>query len=205
MNPENPKQGSRERRKNLHRLTDEAASRGWQRTTTVIGRMLSVLAVVGVAVFVAGLLVSERLVWIGLALFLGSVVLSFALVAALYRKIGTIRWQEGTVTFRRVRRGYFDQEYDLQSLDCEVELSPQGRVAWVNTRVGRKDAERWFVAGATMRCLIDRMESPAQRHCVLLRAFPNADPNVPLSARQRSGREVRFRKGKAAFDRGGAF
>ena len=48
----------------------------------------------------------------------------------------------------------------------------------------RWQAER----GATMRCIIDRIESP-----FLLRAFPYAEPNAPLP----SGRELKFRRAKA--------
>jgi hypothetical protein len=158
--------------------------------------MLLMLAVVGVSVFVAGLVVSKGLVWIGLALFLGSVVLILALVAALWRKVGTVRWQEGAVTFRIVRRGYFDHEYG-QSLDCKVELSPHGRIVWVQTRVGRVDEKR-LVVGATMRCLIDRTE------LVAFYAFPRAVPDAPLPAGDPgSGRgwgdieKLQFREGKS--------
>jgi hypothetical protein len=183
--------GRRERREIAKRLLDEAGvSRAWRRTTYVIRLVLRVLAVVGVAVFVAGLLVSKGLVWIGLALFLGSVVLMGVVVAAQWRKIRKVRWQEGTATFRKVEPGYVDTEYHFQEVDCEVELSPQRRIVWVNTRVDRMDAKRLaerLVVGATMRCLIDRIYYPE------LSAFPYAEPNAPLP----SGCELRFWKGKA--------
>jgi hypothetical protein len=191
--------GRRERGEILDRLVDEAGvSHAWWRTTGVIARMLVVLAVVGGAVFVAGLVVSgEGLVWIGLALSLGSFVLLRAMVAARWQKIANVRWQEGAVTFRTVKPGRFDADWG-QRVDCEVELSPHERIAWVLTWVDVRDARR-LVVGATMRCLIDRME-----YSVLLRAFPNADPNHPLSAQRwwpptPSGpaHELRFRKNKA--------
>src|SRR6516165_4654978 len=103
--------GRRERGEIFDRLVDEAGvSRARRRTTCVIARILVVLAVVGVAVFVAGLVVSKGLVWIGLALFLGSFVLFWAMVSARWRKIANVRWQEGAVTFRTVKPGRFDAD-----------------------------------------------------------------------------------------------
>ena len=91
-----------------------------------------------------------------------------------------MRWQDGTVTFRTVEPGNVGESG--QRVDCEVELSPQWSLSRVYTTVGPLDAER-IAVGATMRCLIDRMET-----LIALRAFPYAQPEVPLP----SGRELKF-------------
>ncbi|CNK86047.1 Uncharacterised protein [Mycobacterium tuberculosis] len=67
-------------------------------------------------------------------------------------------------------------------MDCEIELSPPRPFSSVYTTVGPLDAER-IVVGASMRCLIDRMES-----LTALRAYPYAQPGAPLP----SGRELKF-------------
>jgi hypothetical protein len=176
----------RERRENAKRLLDEAGiSRAAQRSQRVVFRALLALAILGIAAFVAGLIVNDGLVWIGLALFAGAVVFLFALGRARARKIEKVRWQDGTVTFRTVEPG--DVGESGQHVECEVELNPTGRAIRVATTVGPLDTQ-WLAVGATLRCLIDRTDL-----FVVLRAFPYAQPEGPLP----SGREVKFYRATA--------
>jgi hypothetical protein len=187
-------------RGNVYRLLDEVGvSPAWQRTARGVARILSLLVVLGVAVFVVGIVVGGRLVWIGLALFVGSAVLWSVVVWAMFRKIAKVRWQEGTVTFRRVEAGEHT-EYGWR-VDCEVELNPTGRITWVHTEKeiwGSALQEKRLVVGATMRCLIDRTE------IVAFRAYPWAKPDgdpLPSSGRSAawwtSGDKWLFQKGKS--------
>jgi hypothetical protein len=184
----------------IYRLLDEVGvSPAWQRTALVVARTLSLLAVLGVAVFVVGLVVGDGLVWIGLALFVGSAVLWSVVLWAMLHKIAKVRWQEGTVTFRTVEPGEHT-EYGWR-VDCEVELNPTGRITWVHTEKeiwGSALQEKRLVVGATMRCLIDRTE------IVAFRAFPWAKPDGdPLPSSRRSaawwtsGDKWLFQKGKS--------
>src|ERR1700741_1661230 len=93
-------------RGNVNRLLDEVGvGPAWQRTARGVARILSLLVVLGAGVFVVGLVAGGRLVWIGLALFVGSAVLWSVVVWAMLHKIAKVRWQEGTVTFRTVEPG----------------------------------------------------------------------------------------------------
>jgi hypothetical protein len=155
---------------------------------------LLLLAVLGVAVFVVGLVVGDGLVWIGLALFVGSAVLLSVVVWAMLRKVAKVRWQEGTVTFRTVEPVENDIDYGW-CVDCEVELNPTGRITWVHVErasISGFALQEQLVVGATMRCLIDRMEN------VAFRAFPSTAPDgVPLSSNWTSGRRWVFHEGKS--------
>jgi hypothetical protein len=166
-------------RERARRLIEEAGvSRARRQTMRVVGRTLQVLAALAIAVFFAGVVVNEGLVWIGgLALFGGSIVLMIPLARANVRKIDKVRWQEGTVTFRTVKPGHDDESG--QYVDCEVELNPTGRITQVRSTTG--DTRR-VVVGATMRCRHDRLENG-------LVAFPDAEPDAPLPA----GKILRFR------------
>jgi hypothetical protein len=171
-------------RGNVYRLLDEVGvGPAWQRTARGVARILSLLVVLGVGVFVVGLVLGGRLVWIGLALFVGSAVLWSVVVWAMLHKIAKVRWQEGTVTFRTVEPG--EQTEYGRRVDCEVELNPTGRITWVHTEKeiwGSALQEKRLVVGATMRCLIDRSE------IVAFRAFPWARPDGdPLPSSRRSG------------------
>ena len=185
---------------NVYRLLDEVGvSRARQRTALIGERTLSLVAVLGVAVFVVGLVVGDGLVRIGLALFVGSAVLWSVVAWAMFRKIAKVRWQEGTVTFRTVEPGEHT-EYGWR-VDCEVELNPTGRITWVHTAKeiwGSALQEKRLVVGATMRCLIDRTGRSA------FRAFPWAKPDgdpLPRSRRSAawwtSGDKWLFREGKS--------
>jgi hypothetical protein len=166
-------------------------SRARQRNTRVLVRTVQVLALLGVALFVAGLAglagiagiapqFNGVLIWIGLALFVGCAVV----MALMRRKLKNVRWQEGTVRFRAVEPGLVGESG--QQVVCEVELNPTGRITRVKTTVGPMDTQR-LIVGATMRCLIDRYEF------IVLRAFPYARPDAPLP----SGRELKFSKARA--------
>jgi hypothetical protein len=163
-------------------------SRARQRNTHVVVRTVQVLALLGAALFVAGLAgfvgiapqFKGVLIWIGLALFVGCAVV----MAVMRRKLKNVRWQEGAVRFRTVEPGLVGESG--QQLVCEVELNPTGRITRVKTTVGPMDTQG-LVVGATMRCLIDRYEF------IVLRAFPYAQPDAPLP----SGRELKFSKARA--------
>jgi hypothetical protein len=108
-----------------------------------------------------------------------------------YRRIEKVRWQEGTVTFRRVEPGAHYRYHRGDSwryYDCEVELNPTGRITWVHMDIkfwGTATARKKIVVGATMRCLVDRT------HEVAFRAFPWAEPDAPLP----SGKKLLFLMG----------
>jgi hypothetical protein len=173
-------------RDRVRRLLDEAGvSRARQRTTRVVGRTLRVLAALGSAVFLVGVVVNDGAVWkVGLALFLGSFALMVPLTRARVREIEKVRWQDGTVTFRTVEfRGDDDDGWDV---DCEVELNPPGRITRVSTAVSGTGRAR-FVVGATMCCQFDRTDDRE------FRAFPDAGPEVPLP----SGKKLSFRERKS--------
>jgi hypothetical protein len=61
-----------------------------------VQRTLSLLAVLGVAVFVVGLVVGDGLLRIGLAVFVGSAVLWSVLAWAMFRKVAKVRWGRTT-------------------------------------------------------------------------------------------------------------
>lgn len=169
---------------------DVEIGRARQRTTRVVVRTVQGLALLGVAVFFAG--ISSRfggwpirdrngvLIWTGIALFAGCAVL----MVPIRRTVRKDRWQEGMVTLRTVEPGLVGESG--QDVVCDVELSPTGRITRVKTTVGPMDTQR-LVAGATIRCLIDRYEF------IVLRAFPYAQPDAPLP----SGRELKFSKARA--------
>jgi hypothetical protein len=160
-------------------------SRSRRVAARVVVRTLGVLALLGLALSYAGFVrlagvgspLNAVLIWIGLALLGGSVVL----IVPIRRKITKDRWQEGTVTFRTVEPGSVGETG--QHVDCDVELNPSGRMTRVKTTVGPLDTER-LIVGETMRCLIDRYEF------MVLRAFPYAQPDASLP----SGRELKFSK-----------
>jgi hypothetical protein len=111
----------------------------------IVARILLLLVVLGIAVFVVGLVVGRRLAWIGLALFVGFVgfVVLWSCGPVVLWSCG--RWRcgpcctksprsggrKGTVTFRTVEPGEHTQ-YGWR-VDCEVELNPTGRITWVHT------------------------------------------------------------------------
>ena len=181
----------RDRRENVMRLKVEAGvSPARARAERVLGQTLRVLALAGVALIIVGIPVSavlgvgvnRGLVLIGLALAGGAVVLLAAMGWSAQHAIENVRWQYGTVTFRTVEPGHVGESG--QHVVCEVELKPTARIARVSTTVGPLDTER-LVVGATMRCILDRVEFP-----YVLRAFPYAAPDAPLP----SGRELDFRR-----------
>ena len=179
----------RARREARQRVEDDAGVSRAQmgRTKLVAGRTLVVLGVLGIAVFIVGLVFRHTTSWIwigGLALFGASVLPIFAMAVDEMRKIEKVRWQEGTVTFRTVEPG--NRTEDGWYVDCEVELNPTGRITRVYGCIGYLGRKR-LVVGATMRCLIDRTEA------VALRAFPWAEPDAPLP----SGDDLLFFEGKS--------
>jgi hypothetical protein len=169
---------------------------GW-RAALVAAQTPRALAIAALVLLFVGFFVRPfvgfTVVWIGLALFGGAVVLGVATIPV-RRRIDEVRWQDGTVTIRTVEPGSVGESG--QHVACEVELKPTARVlyeatlnptariAQVSATVGPLDTER-LIVGATMRCLIDHLDSR-----IVLRAFPYAQPHAPLP----SGRELKFRK-----------
>jgi hypothetical protein len=133
------------------------------------------------------------LIVIVMALLAGTVALLVVGYMRSERVIDTVRWQDATITLRTVEPGQVSESG--QSVECEVELRPTGRVAYdagqrpaerivrVSTEVGPLDIQS-FVVGTTMRCQIDRSEQ------FFLRAFPNVASSAPLS----SGRSLKFQR-----------
>ena len=119
----------RDRRENVKRLLLEAGvSPARIRAERVLAKTLKLLTVVGIALSVVGIVVGGGLIWIGLALFVGAVVLVAAMGWNRLRVIDKVRWQDGTVTFRTVEPG--DVGESGQRVDCEVELKPTARVVY---------------------------------------------------------------------------
>jgi hypothetical protein len=165
-------------------------------TKRFMDRTMLILPVLGIAVFIAGLVLRHTTSWIwigGLALFFLGFVPTAAWMVDFHRKVEKVRWLEGTVTFRTVEPGanYEGSQGDSDRYyDCEVELTPTGRITWVHADnvFGRRETTRkGIVVGATMRCLIDRTEQ------VAFRAFPWAEPHAPLP----SGKKLLFLEGKS--------
>jgi hypothetical protein len=172
---ENPKLERRERRM---RVREEAGiSRAQWQVERIVASTLVVLSIVGLTLLFVG---DGALRWIGIALFVGAAVALVTLSRVRGRSIEKVRWRDGTVTFHTVEPGDVDESG--QRVDCEVELNPPRPFTRVYTAVGPLDAGR-IVVGATMRCLIDRMET-----LIALRAFPYTQPDAPLP----SGRELKF-------------
>ncbi len=160
------------------RVREEAGiSRAQWQIERIVAITLVVLSIVGLTLLFVG---EGALMWIGIALFVSATVALVTLSRIRGRSIEKVRWQDGTVTFRTVEPGDVDESG--QRVDCEVELNPPRNFTRVYTTVGPLDAER-IVVGATMRCLIDRMET-----LIALRAFPYAQPDAPLP----SGRALKF-------------
>ena len=186
----------RERRESLERVRAAAGVSRAQmgRTRLVLRRPLLMLAVLGVAVFIAGLVFRHTTSWIwigGLALFFAGFVPIIAWVVADDRKIEKVRWQEGTVMFRKVA---IEDHDGAKFVYCEVELNPNARITRVHTTVAPTPpgVMKRLVVGATMRCLIERPDMFALRvfPYAELRVFPYAEPDAPLP----SGRELRLRE-----------
>jgi hypothetical protein len=173
---------STRREKVLRLMAEAGVSPARVRVERVLGSSLRVLAGAGIALIVVGIVVGTGLVWIGVALFGGSLVLGAAIGWTRLRTIDKIRWQDGVVTFRRIEPGEVSE--NGQHVVCEVELNSPRRAARVAATVGPLDVER-LVVGATMRCRIDHLEFP-----IMLLAYPYAKPDAPLP----SGRELAFRK-----------
>jgi hypothetical protein len=171
----NPKRDRRERRM---RVREEAGiGRAQWQVERIVAITLVVLCIAGLTLCFVG---DGALMWIGVALLVGAAVALVTLSKVRSRSIEKVRWQDGTITFRTVEPGNVGESG--QRVDCEIELSPQQSFTRVYTTVGPLDAER-IVVGATMRCLIDRMET-----LIALRAFPYAQPGAALP----SGRELKF-------------
>jgi tetratricopeptide (TPR) repeat protein len=181
------------RREALKRVKYEAGVTPAQmgRTKLVVRRTMLMLPVLGIAVFIAGLVLHHTTPWIwigGLALFFLGFVPIVAWKVTDDRKVEKVRWQEGTVTFRRVEPGRYGGGYSQHPVsadwrenfcfhDCEVELNPTGRITWVHEAGAYQDkppATRGIIVGATIRCLIDRTE------LIAFYAFPRAVPDAPL-------------------------
>jgi hypothetical protein len=171
----NPKRDRHERRM---RVREEAGiSRAQWQVERVVAITLVVLCIAGLTLcFVGG----GVLMWVGIAVFVGAAVALVTLSKVRGRSLEKVRWQEGTVVFRTVEPG--DVGESGQRVDCEVELNPQQSFTRIYTTVGPLDAER-IAVGASMRCLIDRMQT-----LIALRAFPYAQPGATLP----SGRELKF-------------
>jgi hypothetical protein len=188
----------RDRRESVRRVMEEAgfSPAGW-RAALAVAQTLRALVIAGLVLLLVGFFVARfvgfAVVWIGLALFGGAVVLGLAMMPW-RRRIDNVRWLDGTVVFRTVEPGSMGESG--QRVVCQIELKPTARVVYeaalnptariarVSTTVGPMDTQR-LVVGATMRCLIDRIDTR-----IVLRAFPYAEPNAPLP----SGRELKFRK-----------
>ena len=192
--------GESNRRENTRRVIEEAglSPAAW-RAAIAVALTRRLLAIAGIVVIFVGIYTAHsdpflsRVVWAGLVLFGCAVVLWVATIPV-RRRVDKVRWQDGTVTFRTVEPGSVGESG--QHVACEVELKPTARVVYdatlnptariarVSATVGPLDTER-LIVGATMRCLIDGLDSGK-----LLRAFPYAEPNAPLP----SGRELKFQK-----------
>ncbi|MCP9276934.1 hypothetical protein [Mycolicibacterium arenosum] len=132
------------------------------------------LAVLGIAAFIAGVVVGGSLVWMGLALFAGSFIPLVVVVEVRERKIAKSRWQVGTVTFRTVEPGRVD-EYG-QEVVCEVTVNPTAPITRVAATIGLLDTQ-WLVVGATTRCVAD--PRPAVLPRVVLRRSPTPGTTPP--------------------------
>jgi hypothetical protein len=199
----------RERENALSQLLREAGvSPAWWQATRVIIRVLRVLISAAIALVIVGAIVGvvagDQWVWIGgLALFLVAVQLILVVGWLWRRRTETFRWQDGTVTFRAVEHGYKD-DWPYVTCDAEINLTPhatdesdsnpptrrawlsyQKSVAWDSTNI------KGVVDGATMRCLVDRMNGSFGGS--VLRAFPKAGRDATLP----SGPEIKFEKARA--------
>jgi hypothetical protein len=147
----------------------------------VVWYLMLLLVIATVALTVAAFFNIDLLVP-SFAAMLGTVVLILA--ASWHRRylVRTVRWQEGTVTFRSVVPG--DVGEDGQYVVCDVTIRPPSDITRVATQVGPLDAER-LALGGTMRCLIDRNAGFR-----VLRVFPYATRDAPLP----SGRMLKFHK-----------
>ena len=172
---ENPKRNRRERRMRVR--AEAGISRAQWQVERVVAITLVVLCIAGLTLCFVG---AGALMWVGIALFVGAAVTLVTLSKVRGRRLEKVRWQDGTVVFRTVEPGNVGESG--QRVDCDVELSPQQSFSRIYTTVGPLDAER-IAVGATMRCLIDRMET-----LIALRAFPYAQPDATLP----SGRELKF-------------
>ena len=172
---ENPKRNRRERRMRVR--AEAGISRAQWQVERVVAITLVVLCIAGLTLCFVG---AGALMWVGIALFVGAAVTLVTLSKVRGRSLEKVRWQDGTVVFRTVEPGNVGESG--QRVDCDVELSPQQSFSRIYTTVGPLDAER-IAVGATMRCLIDRMET-----LIALRAFPYAQPDATLP----SGRELKF-------------
>jgi hypothetical protein len=164
-------------------LMDEAGvSRGRRRIHFIVSLTLMLLMVAAVVLIVVGIVIGGPLVWLGIALFIATSLLLIVTGLRRRRLIDDVRWQEGTATVRAVEPGSVGETG--QYVVCEFELDPGSTVARLATTIGPMDAER-LIVGASMRCLIDRMDS-----FTVLRAFPYAAAEDPLP----SGRALKFNK-----------
>ncbi|OBF48589.1 hypothetical protein A5787_09745 [Mycobacterium sp. 852002-50816_SCH5313054-b] len=193
----------RDRLEDMMRLRVEAGvSLGRARAEVVLGQALRAILAAGIVVLALGLVGAGvapsgglgRLVSIGLAL--SGVAAVLLVVRGLYslHVVRKVRWQDGTVTIRRVQPGQVGE--NGQHVVCDVELKPNmpavyqagpnptAQIIRVATTVGPLDSQ-WLVVGATMRCRIDRAEFE-----YLLRAFPYAAPNASIP----SGRNLTFKR-----------
>jgi hypothetical protein len=172
-----------QRREKTFRLLAEAGvSESQLRVEHAVAQVFKLLAVVGLAFIVAGFAGKGGLLWIGIALSVGSAVAVIAMGTYRLRSIEKVRWREGTITFRTVEPGPVHE--NGQQVVCEVEVSPPPYVLRMATTVGPMDIQR-LIVGATMRCRIDRVGLP-----IVLRAYPYAEADAALP----SGRELGFQK-----------
>jgi hypothetical protein len=164
-------------------LMEEAGvSQSRRRLHSIVSLTLMVLLVVAVALVVVGLIVGGTLVWIGLALLAGTIVVMVVTALQRRRLVDNVRWQDATLTLRTVEPG--DVGEAGQAVTCDIDLNPPADIARVKTVVGPLDATV-VVVGATMRCLVDRTGGYQ-----VLRAFPYAEPDAPLP----NGRTLKFYK-----------
>jgi hypothetical protein len=164
-------------------LMKEAGVSTWlRRFHMVLWYLLLLLIIAAVGLTVVGTFVGGTLRQIGPPLLVSVVVLMVAATWHRRHLIAKVRWLTGTVTFRTVEPGGTGD--DGQYVVCQVTVRPPTNITRVSTTVGPLDAQQ-LVAGATMRCLIDRNEGFKP-----LRVFPYARPDEALP----SGRVLKFRK-----------
>lgn len=167
-------------------MVEAGVSPGVRRFHDVLWTILLLLIIAAVALIVVGIFVGGELLYIGLTLFVSTVVLMLAASAHRWHLIREVRWAEGTVTFLTVEPGGMSE--NGQYVECRVRLNPPSDITRVATQVGPLDAERLAVGG-TMRCLIDRNDGFKP-----LRVFPYAAPDAPLP----SGRVLKFQTLKSS-------